>query len=271
MTAQPLFPWIGGKRKLAGSIIPLFPDHQCYVEPFCGAGGMFFSKPESPSEVLNDINHDVFNLFRVVKHHFEALYLEFKWALSSREYFQTLQRTPPDTLTDIQRAARFLYLQKLAFGGKVKGQTFGASTTSRPKFNLLTLEHDLQEVHFRLSAVTLERKPWAEIVEAYDRPHTLFYCDPPYWDVEGYGVEFPIEQYIEMATLATTIQGRMIISINGHPKMREVFRALPCREFEYSYTVAAGDQRTDCVELVFGNWEGGKAPRPREIQAGLFG
>ncbi len=268
MSAQPLFAWIGGKRKLAANIIPLFPDHECYVEPFGGAGGMFFSKPESPVEVLNDINRDIFNLFRVVKHHFEALYTEFKWTLTSRDHFELLQRTPADVLTDVQRAARFLYLQKLAFGGKVTGQNYGMGTTSRPRFNLLTLEQDLQEMHFRLAAVNLENRHWADVVRTYDRPHTLFYCDPPYWETEGYGVEFPIGNYVEMAELARTIQGHMVISINGHPKMREVFDGLPRCEVDYEYQVAGGAVRTGCVELIIGNWREGVVPAPR--QAGLF-
>ncbi len=121
--AKPIVPWIGGKRKLADHILPLFPDHTCYVEPFCGAAALFFLKPSSDVEVLNDINGDLVNLYRVVKHHLEELYKQFKWALTSRQNWDWLQSTPVETLTDVQRAARFLYLQKLAFGGKVDGQT----------------------------------------------------------------------------------------------------------------------------------------------------
>ncbi len=152
--SKPLVPWMGGKRKLAEHILPLFPDHQCYVEPFCGAAALFFLKSPSPVEVLNDINGDLVNLYRVVKHHLEELYKQFKWTLASRQHWQELQAIPRETLTDIQRAARFLYLQKLAFGGKVDGQAFGTATTSRPRFNLLTLEQDLVEAHYRLAQTT---------------------------------------------------------------------------------------------------------------------
>jgi len=124
---KPIFPWIGGKRKLADHILPLIPSHKCYVEPFCGAAAMFFLKQPSDVEVLNDINGELINVFRIVKYHLEELYKQFKWALTSRQNWAWLQATPADTLTDVQRAARFLYLQKLAFGGKVDGQTFGTS------------------------------------------------------------------------------------------------------------------------------------------------
>ena len=74
---KPLIPWIGGKRKLAPFLLPLFPNHTnhtCYVEPFCGAAALFFMKEPSEVEVLNDINSDLVNLYRVVKYHLEELY-----------------------------------------------------------------------------------------------------------------------------------------------------------------------------------------------------
>lgn len=117
--SKPIIPWIGGKRKLATHILPLFPSHQCYVEPFCGAAALYFLKRPSEVEILNDINGDLVNLYRVVKYHLEELYKQFKWALTSRQNWDWLKETPPATLTDVQRAARFLYLQKLAFGGRV--------------------------------------------------------------------------------------------------------------------------------------------------------
>lgn len=266
---KPLIPWIGGKRKLADHILPLFPDHTCYVEPFCGAAALFFMKRPSEVEVLNDINGDLVNLYRVVKHHMEELYRQFKWALTSRQNWHWLQITPVETLTDVQRAARFLYLQKLAFGGRVDGQSFGTATTSRPRFNLLNLEHDLEEAHYRLTQTTIEHLNWADVIRRYDRPHTLFYCDPPYWQTEGYGVEFGWEQYQHLAELAGSIQGHMIISINDYPDIRALFKDLPCREVDYQYTVGGADRASDCVELIFGNWRDG-LPTPKGHQAGLF-
>ena len=114
---KPIIPWIGGKRRLARHILPLFPAHTCYVEPFCGAAALFFRKAPAKAEVLNDINGELVNLYRVVQHHLEEFLRQFKWALTSRQIFKWLQATPPEPLTDIQRAARFFYLQKNAFGG----------------------------------------------------------------------------------------------------------------------------------------------------------
>lgn len=112
----PIIPWVGGKRRLAKHILPLFPDHTCYVEPFCGAAALYFLKPQAKVEVLNDVNGELVNLYRVVKHHMDEFVRQFRWALTSRQMYKWLQATPEETLTDVQRAARFFYLQKNSFG-----------------------------------------------------------------------------------------------------------------------------------------------------------
>lgn len=178
---HPLVPWIGGKRRLAKNILPLFPQHDCYVEPFCGAAALYFMKDQAAVEVLNDINGELINMYRVVKRHLDEFVRQFRWTLTSREIFEWLQITPPETLTDIQRAARFYYLQKLAFGGKVNAQTFGTATTTAPRLNLLRIEEDLSQAHLRLARTYIEHLEWQDCINKYDREHTLFYCDPPYW------------------------------------------------------------------------------------------
>lgn len=249
--SKPIVPWIGGKRKLAKHIFP-FPEHTCYVEPFCGAAALFFMKEESKVEVLNDVNGDLINLYRVVKHHLNELYSQFKWVLISRENWNVLKITPGESLTDIQRAAKFLFMQKLAFGGKVHGQSFGTATTTKPRLNLLSLENDLSDAHIRLSRTTIERLNWEECIRKYDRPGTLFYCDPPYWQVEGYGVEFPFEEYEKLKALADTIQGKMIISINKHPDIEKLFKGMDKQEIDYKYTNGKGHSKA--IEVVYRNW-----------------
>jgi DNA adenine methylase len=86
--SNPIIPWIGGKRRLAKTILPMLPDHTCYCEPFCGAGAIFFLKEPSPTEVINDINSELVNLYRVIQHHMEEFVRQFKWSLVSRELYK---------------------------------------------------------------------------------------------------------------------------------------------------------------------------------------
>ena len=251
-----MVPWIGGKRRLAPHILPLFPEHNCYVEPFCGAAALFFLKEPAKVEVLNDINGELVSLYRVVQHHLDEFVRHFRWALNSRELYGWLGATPPETLTEIQRAARFFYLMKCGFGGKVEGTSFGTATTAKPRLNLMRIEEDLSAVHMRLHQVTIERLSWLECIRRYDRPHTLFYLDPPYWGTEGYGVDFGLEQYALMAEAMATMKGKAVVSVNDIPEMREVFARFPLKRLSIRYSVgSAGQGRAPKGELLISNFD----------------
>lgn len=256
--ATPIIPWIGGKRRLADKLLPLLADHEhtCYVEPFCGAAALFFLREHRTKvEVLNDINGDLVNLYRVVQHHLDEFVRQFRWALSSRQVFEWAAMTNPETLTDIQKAARFFLLQKLGFGGKVEARSFGTATTAPSRLNLLRIEEDLSAVHLRLNGVFIEHRPWEVCVERYDRPHTLFFMDPPYWGTEGYGVAFGLEQYGRMAELMRGIKGRAIVTVNDVPAMREAFEGLAMQRVSITYTVGAKPEtRKPTGELIIRNW-----------------
>ncbi|MDO8654176.1 MAG: DNA adenine methylase [Undibacterium sp.] len=255
---NPIIPWLGGKRRLADKLIPLFPKHECYVEVFCGGAALYFLRPfPAPTEVINDINGELVNLYRVVQHHLEEFVRQFKWAISSRQIFKWQKDTPLETLTDIQRAARFYYLQQHAFGGKVSGQNFGTATTGSP-INLCRIEEALSAAHLRLSGTYVENLTWQDCMKRYDRPHTFFYCDPPYWETEGYGVDFGFEQYEQMADFMRTCKGKVMVSINDHPDIRKAFDGLHMMGLDIKYSVAnAHGQAETSKELVIMNWEPG--------------
>ncbi|MFK3706733.1 DNA adenine methylase [Klebsiella sp. NPDC088457] len=245
MKSTPIIPWIGGKRRLARHILPLFPRHTCYVEPFCGAAALYFMKEPSKAEVINDINGELINLYRVIQHHLDEFIRQFRWALVSRELYRWLQMTPTETLTDIQRAARFYYLQKQSFGGKLEGQTLGTATTSPPRLNLLRIEEELSLAHLRLARTMIEHLSWEDCILKYDRPHTLFYCDPPYWGTEGYGVDFDFSNYIRLAELAHSVEGNMIISVNDIPEMREIFSKLEIKKVQLTYSLQGSGRQSE--------------------------
>lgn len=263
--ANPIIPWLGGKRRLAEVIIPRFPAHKCYVEVFAGGAALYFMRPPAEVEVINDINGDLVNLYRVVQRHLEEFVRQFKWALSSRQVFKWLQDTRPETLTDIERAARFYYLQQQAFGGKVQGQTWGTATTvAAPTVNLLRLEEDLSMAHMRLHGAYIERLDWQACIKRYDRLHTLFYLDPPYWETEGYGVPFEWSEYLAMAELMRSVQGKVVLSINDHPAIRECFAGFHVEEVPINYTVGGGGKAVARTELIYSSWDVAAQP------AGLF-
>lgn len=257
--ANPIIPWIGGKRRLADTLLSRFPNHECYVEVFAGGAALFFLRPPAAVEVVNDINGELVNLYRVVQHHLEEFVRQFKWALTSRTVFQWLKDTRPETLTDIQRAARFFYLQQNCFGGKIEGQTFGTATTSPPGLNLLRLEESLSAAHLRLASAYIENLDWANCISRYDRPHTLFYLDPPYWETEGYGVDFPLAQYERMAEVMRQIKGKAIISLNEHPEIRRIFAGFEMETLDITYTVGGGKGAARSEVIIY-SWDRSAEP-----------
>lgn len=251
---QPVIPWIGGKRRLAKQILPLFPKHSCYVEPFAGGAAMFFLKEPSSVGVLNDYNNDLVALYRVLQHHLEEFVRQFKWSLVSRQMYEWLKITPDEILTDIQRAARFYYLQRMAFGGKVSGRTFGIAPSRPPRLNLLRIEEDLSMAHLRLARTYIEHLDWQKCMYKYDRDETLFFCDPPYWKTEGYGVEFPIGEYVKLAETMRNIKGKAILTINDHPDMEKVFAGFRIERVKINYTVGGASPGNVSQEMIVMSW-----------------
>lgn len=256
MRHYPILAWPGGKRRLAKVLIPLINSrpHSCYAEHFAGGASMFFMRQPASVEVLNDVNGEVINLYRVIKNHLDEFAKQYRFAVASRQLFEQTKDTPPHVLTDIQRAARYLYVQKLAFGGKVSSQTFGISPSSPPRFNIIRLEEDLSQAHLRLSRVWIEHLGWYECLQKWDRDYTLHFMDPPYWETEGYGVPFELEEYVKIAEAMRTMKGSAILTINDHPEMRRIFDGFKVETVKIDYTIGGGGKGKNRQELIYRNW-----------------
>lgn len=259
----PLAPYIGGKRNLSRRIIARIErtPHRCYAEAFVGMAGVFLRRRRAPMvEVINDANRDVATFFRVLQRHYVAFLEMLRFQLTTRAEFERLVATRPETLTDLERAARFLYLQRTAFGGKVTGRNFGVSIDHPSRFDITRLASMLEDVHARLAGVTIECLPWQAFLERYDRPRTLFYLDPPYWGSEGvYGAAlFDRSQYGEMAESLRRLRGRFILSINDVPEIRRLFKGLRIEAVETTYTIVGRGKCKRVGELIIsgGGWTG---------------
>jgi DNA adenine methylase len=250
---RPMFKWQGGKSKLAKDILPKFPKHDCYVELFMGGAALFFLREElAKVSVLNDVNGELVNLYRVVQNHLPEFLRQFECILSSREQFQLYQQTNPASLTDVQRAVRWYYLQQHAFGGRMTGQTFGTSTT-HPVFDATSLEAKLKAGANRLAKVSIEHLPWLDCAKRYDRPHTFFYADPPYLCATDYGTPFGMDEYMSLAAWMGSCQGKVMLSINDHPAIREVFAEFAFDELTLSYSSGL-ERGKKTTELLYRNW-----------------
>jgi DNA adenine methylase len=142
-------------------------------------------------------------------------------------------------LTDLERAARFLYLQRLSFGGKVTGRTFGVDRRSPGRFDVTKLEPMLAEIHERLAGVVIEQLPYGPLIERYDAPETLIYLDPPYVNCEDdYGDGFAPADFERLADQLAGIAGNFVLSINDAPLAREVFDRFEIQEVDTSWSIS---------------------------------
>lgn len=262
----PPAPYQGGKRNLSKRLTALIETipHETYVEPFVGMGGIFLRRTSRPrAEVINDLSADVTTLFRILQRHYQAFMDTLKWQLTSRADFARLVRVDPSTLTDLERAARFLYLQRTSFGGKVVGRNFGVDKRSPGRFDVTKLAGQLEEIHERIAGVTIEQLPYADLIRRYDSAGTLFYLDPPYWDCEeDYGVgTFERADFERLAEQLAGIAGRFILSINATPGAREIFARFSIEEVDTSWSLstASSGGAKRVRELIV---QGGAAFRP---------
>lgn len=230
------FPYIGGKNRLAKQIIQIFPKHKTYVEAFAGGARVLFSKEPSPVEVLNDLDGEIVNFFRVCQLHYEELLRYLRFMLASRKWFELLRGTGPEGLTDIQRAARHLYLLKNSFASMVRHPNYHWHVVQPPGFNPERLPELIESAHKRLERVQIECLPYEEVLSHFDSKDTLFYCDPPYFGKKLYRHNFTTQDFEKFAERLGKLRGRFVVSLNDVPEVRALFRRFHIRDVELAYT-----------------------------------
>src|SRR5450755_249119 len=228
--------YIGGKNRLAKKIISILPEHTTYVEAFAGGAQVLFHKQPSNVEVLNDLDFDVVNFYRVCQWHYQEFVRYLRFSLISRKLHELHVKTDPATLTDIQRAGRFFYLQKNSFGGLILKQKFHYGVTHPSNYNLERIPEIIEQTHKRLARVEVESLPYQQVLEKYDRPTTVFYLDPPYWERRLYRHNFTEQDFIALEQRLHGIKGKFLLSLDDHPEVRKLFRGWRLLPVDIAYT-----------------------------------
>lgn len=214
---------------------------------------MLFAKEPSPAEVYNDVDGELVNLFKIIKRRPEEFIESFKLMLYSREVFQSLRATDPIWLDEVTRAVRFFYLIKTSFGSKM--EAFGTTTTRSLNLNLATLPKAIEEAHERLRQVQVERLTYELCLERYDREHTLFYLDPPYWEDEKFRYALGPGRHRELAKRLGRLKGRWLLSYNDHPEVRNMYKGYQVEEVKVTYHLGSRHGRGKYVhELLIRNY-----------------
>lgn len=228
--------YLGGKNRIARQIISLIPEHNCYIEPFCGGAQVFFHKEPSNVEVLNDLDEEIFNFLRVCQLHHQELVRYLQFCITSRKWFELFEKQDAGALSDIQRAARFFYLQKNCYGGLINRKNFAISVQDGSNYNPHRIPMVLHLAHERLHAVQLECLPYQEVLSRYDRPDTFFYLDPPYFGLRHYKFNFSENDFVEFARLLKPLKGRFLLSLNDTPEVHRIFSEFKIHGLKLAYS-----------------------------------
>lgn len=210
------FPYIGGKHRLAKLIVELIPEHEIYVEPFTGAGHVFFTKERSKIEVLNDADSKIANLFYCVAFHCKDFWNKFRWLIYSRairqKLMKELKKKDKVELGDVDSAVGMLFLAYSGFGGDLYGG-FGYGNGGGEAKRLKSAMFRLRSIHKRLLDVFIECLDFEDVMNKWDSEKTFFYCDPPYYGVEHYYTKsFGEEDHLRLLNRLKQTKGKWILS-----------------------------------------------------------
>ena len=222
-----LAPWKGGKARLYPRLLPLFPPHRCYVEPFGGMASVLLNKPPAEVEVYNDRDTRLVQLMAVLKWHSQELDRELDGLLMSRKMFDYYRdRTG---CTDIQRSAQFLYALSLSFSGQAQSYATSKTRGVARTRTVAGIRDVAKRVTQRLQTVSIEWLDWEQCLERYDGPDSFFFCDPPYLGTEGYDIPFGEREQVALAGRLRSLKGKFLMTNSDNREVRELYRGLPMR------------------------------------------
>ena len=249
------FAWPGGKRALLPTLLKLIPKHTTYVEVFAGSAKLLFAKEPSRYEVLNDLNGDVINFYRVAKHRTAELAERFESECIHAGRFRDLRAATPEC--EIDRALRFVYLTWYSFSAMGEHFASGTGKTLRPPRSLAAVRKTFTDVSERLARVLIEQRDFIDILQRYDSPQVAFYLDPPYVDFESNGRYGPLEpaQREELFKTLSRLKGRFLLSFDAHPEIIERAKRhrFHVRHVEVNYCLG-GNNTKRAGEVLIANY-----------------
>jgi DNA adenine methylase len=252
--------YYGGKQQLADQILRLIPPHKVYVEPFIGGAAIFFAKPASEIEIINDINNEIVNFYEVLQRDFPALQSMINISLHSRkmrEHAWVVYKNP-DVFDSVKRAWAFWILANMSFGSKLNGgygyDVTGKTTqTFNGKKDMFT-----EQLAIRLQNVQIECYDALKIIRSRDTKETFFYCDPPYPDTDqGHYDGYSSADFRELLEALSKIEGRFLLSSYRHDCLAEYTEKYKWSQFEIHIAkpmTAHTGHTTQKIEVLTANY-----------------
>lgn len=250
--------YYGGKQMLVSSILPLIPEHTTYCEPFFGGGAVFFAKPKSPVEILNDVNQFVVNFYRQSQSNFDALNSLIQATPHSRRSYRDamVMYEHPHLFTDLERAWAFWTLCNQGYASKIGSWAFGTiDNSSEKKVNNAKARLSTGELSTRLGLVQIECNDALHILEMRDRPTTFFYLDPPYFNSNmGHYGGYTEGDFEALLQACSRLEGKFLLSSYPSEVLDRYTQQFGWRQIEINDLTRASKARKPKVEVLTANY-----------------
>ena len=254
----------GGKYFLACSIVEQFPEHHTYVEPFGGAASVLLNKVSSAVEVYNDLDEKIARLFRVLRENGKEL--QRKLVLTPYSEVEFIDALEPST-DEIEQARRDFVRWKFSFAGRRNSFSYGMYQSRRGMCSLVasylsSIDEHLPDIVERLREVQIVNRPAFDVIEKWDSPDTLFYCDPPYLPTvrakgscEIYDYEMSKEDHISLADILKRCKGKVVLS--GYPsilysKLYSSWRRIVFDVANHAANTKTKARKSECLWMNYG-------------------
>lgn len=255
-------------------LLPLIPEHTCYVEVFGGAAALLLNKPPSKIEVLNDLDGELVNLFEVIRDDVDAFLKRADFLLYSRELYQQWQQDLVESKQPrerVERAIRFWYVVRSAFGAHPhKGWAF---QRAQPRSSAAVLQNALgsiRAIHERLKSVEIDHLDFRRCIKNRDAPTSFMFLDPPYLDTTQYRIgAFTFEDHQDLAYVLKEAKSKWLMTVGDHSEVRKLYSGFPQSRLTTATAVekVVGAKRSRLVHLLIRNYQ----PPRESLYAGVAG
>lgn len=206
--------YYGGKQSMLRHILPRIPKHTVYTEPFFGGGAVFFAKPPSKAEIINDNNHMLINFFEVVKTNFTELKKKVEATLFSRAIYTVAlaMYRAPHLFGPVQKAWAFFVATQMGFASGIGSWGYDKFGKRSKTFLNKALKFD-ESIAQRLGHTTVECKDACSVIKTYDSKEAFHYIDPPYIDTNlGHYRGYTQDNYQQLLETLSAVKGKFLLS-----------------------------------------------------------
>ena len=217
--------YYGGKQRMLKEILPKIPAHKVYIEPFFGGGAVFFAKPPSKVEIVNDSNSKLVTFYRALRDDFENLQTLIDQTFHSRDQHKEADLAYKADDTNQLTTAWSVWVQTNMSFSSMIGGGFGYDRGGLCALKLFNKKENFTNAFKeRFRKVTIENNDVLKIMKVYDSPDAFFYLDPPYVSSnQGHYAGYTASNFRDLLNFCSTMKGKFLLSTYPEEMLLEEF------------------------------------------------